>query len=141
MRFMVMVKATKSTEAGVMPSEKLIADMTRFNEELVKAGIMKTGDGLKPSKHGARIRFSKDDKRTVIDGPFAETKELVAGFWIWECKSMQEAMSWAKRCPSPMPGEECEIEVRPFIEVEDFGPALTPELREREARLRDAIEK
>ena len=140
MRFMVMVKATKSTEAGVMPSEKLIADMTRFNEELVKAGIMLAGEGLHPSSKGKRVRFSKD-KRTVIDGPFAETKELVAGFWIWECKSMQEAMSWAKRCPSPMPGEECEIEVRPFFEAEDFGPEFTPELREREARLRDAIEK
>jgi len=137
MRFMVMVKATKSSEAGVMPSEKLIADMTRFNEELAKAGIMKMGDGLKPSSNGARIRFSKDDKRTVIDGPFSETKELVAGFWIWECKSMQEAMSWAKRCPSPMPGEECEIEVRPFFEAEDFGKEFTPELRERVERLRE----
>jgi hypothetical protein len=139
MRFMVMVKATKSTEAGVMPSEQLIADMTRFNEELVKAGVMKSGDGLQPSSKGARIRFSKDDKRTVVDGPFAETKELVAGFWIWECKSMQEAIAWAKRCPSPMPGEDCEIEVRPFYEAEDFGPEFTPELREREARLRETI--
>ena len=139
MRFMVMVKATKSSEAGVMPSEKLIADMTRFNEELVAAGIMKSGDGLQPSSKGARIKFSKDDKRTVIDGPFSETKELVAGFWIWECKSMQEALSWAKRCPSPMPGEECEIEIRPFFEAEDFGEDFTPELRAREARLRETI--
>jgi hypothetical protein len=139
MRFMVMVKATKSTEAGVMPSEQLIADMTRFNEELVRAGVMKSGDGLQPSSKGARIKFSKDDKRTVVDGPFAETKELVAGFWIWECKSMQEAIAWAKRCPSPMPGEDCEIEVRPFYEAEDFGPEFTPELREREARLRETI--
>ena len=138
MRFMVMVKATKSSEAGAMPSEKLIADMLRFNEELVKAGVMKMGDGLKPSSNGARIHFSKDDKRTVIDGPFSETKELVAGFWIWECKSMQEAVGWAKRCPSPMPGEECEIEVRPFFEAEDFGQEFTPELREKEARLREA---
>ena len=139
MRFMVMVRATKSSEAGVMPTEKLIDDMTRFNEQLVKAGIMKSGDGLKPSSEGARIKFTKDDKRTVVDGPFAETKELIAGFWIWECKSRQEAIDWAKRCPSPFPGEDCEIEIRPFYEAEDFGVEFTPELREREARLRETI--
>ena len=139
MRFMVMVKATKTSEAGVMPSEKLIADMTRFNEELVKAGIMEMGDGLKPSSAGVRIRFGADDKRSVVDGPFAETKELVAGFWIWTCKSKEEAIAWAKRAPSPFPGEECEIEVRPFFEADDFGAEFTPELREREERMREQI--
>ena len=138
-RFMVMVKATKTSEAGVMPSEKLIADMTRFNEELVKAGIMEMGDGLKPSSEGVRIRFGADDKRSVVDGPFAETKELVAGFWIWKCESNEEAIAWAKRAPSPFPGEECEIEVRPFFEADDFGAEFTPELREREERMREQI--
>ena len=118
MRVMVIIKATKSSEAAVMPSEKLISDMMRFNEELVKAGIMKMGDGLQPSSKGARVRFS-GDKRTVIDGPFAETKELVAGFWIWEVKSLQEAIDWVKRCPNPMPGQS-EIEIRPLQELADL---------------------
>ena len=139
MRFVVMVKATKTSEAGVMPSEQLIADMTRFNEELVKAGIMEAGEGLHPSSKGVRIRFSKDDKRSVVDGPFAETKELVAGFWIWKVKSRDEAIAWAKRSPSPFPGEECEIEVRQIMEAEDFGAEFTPELREREDRLREQM--
>jgi hypothetical protein len=139
MKFMVMVKATKSSEAGVMPSEQLIADMTRFNEELVKAGIMEAGEGLHPSSKGARIRFTKDDKRSVIDGPFAETKELVAGYWIWNVKSREEAIAWAKRSPSPFPGEDCEIEIRQVMSAEDFGAEFTPELREKEERLRDQI--
>jgi hypothetical protein len=139
MRFIVMVKATKSSEAGQMPSEELLADMTRFNEELVKAGIMEAGEGLQPSSKGARIRFSKDDKRTVVDGPFAETKELVAGFWIWKCKSRDEAIAWAKRSPSPFPGEECEIEVRQVMEAEEIGEAFTPELRAKEEQLRQQI--
>ena len=139
MKCMVMVKATKDSEAGVMPSEKLISDMMRFNEELVKAGIMKMGDGLQPSSKGARVRFS-GDKRSVIDGPFAETKELVAGFWIWEVKSLQEAIDWVKRCPNPMPGDS-EIEIRPFYGPEDFGEALTPELREKSDKMRARLEK
>jgi hypothetical protein len=138
MRVMVMVKATKDSEAGVMPSEQLLADMGKFNEELVKAGIMKAGEGLHPSSKGARIRFS-GPKRTVIDGPFAETKELIAGFWLWEVKSMQEAIEWAKRCPNPMPGDS-ELEIRRVFEAEDFGAEFTPELREREERLRKQIE-
>ena len=121
MRFMVMVKATPTSEAGIMPSRQLLEDMGKFNDELTRAGIMQTGDGLKPSKQGARVKFSADDKRSVVDGPFAETKELVAGFWIWKCKDKAEAIAWAKRCPSPMPGEECEIEIRPFYEAEDFA--------------------
>ena len=128
MRVMVIVKATKNSEAGVMPSEKLIADMGKFNEELVKAGIMLAGDGLKPSSKGKRVRFS-NGKKTVIDGPFSETKELVAGYWIWQVKSMEEAVEWLRRCPDPMPGEELEIEIRPIYEVEDFGAEFTPELR------------
>jgi hypothetical protein len=136
MRFMVMVKATKGSEAGRLPTEKLIADMMRFNEELAKAGILEAGEGLQPSSKGARIRFSADDKRSVVDGPFAETKELVAGFWIWKLDSQEEAIAWAKRCPSPMPGEECEIEIRKFMEADDFGAGLTPELREKEAQMR-----
>jgi hypothetical protein len=138
MRFMVMVKATKNSEAGAMPSEKLLADMGRFNEELVKAGVMLAGEGLQPSSRGARVRFS-GGKRTVIDGPFAETKELVAGFWLWQCKSKEEAIEWVKRCPDPMPGEDSEIEIRPLFEAEDFGAEFTPELREQEARLRAEI--
>ena len=138
MKFMVMVKATKSSEAGVMPDEKLLAAMLKYNEELVKAGIMKAGEGLHPSSKGARIRFS-GPKRTVIDGPFAETKELVAGFWLWECKSLQEAIEWAKKCPNPMP-EESELEIRQIFADEDFGAEFTPELREKEARLRKKIE-
>ena len=140
MRVVVFVKANQDTEAGVMPSEQLLAEMGKYNEELVKAGIMLDGQGLHPSSKGARIKFS-GPKRTVVDGPFTETKELVAGFWLWKCKSMDEAMAWAKRCPSPMPGEECEIEVRPVMTAEDFGAEFTPELREQEARIRSEMEK
>ncbi|WP_437631374.1 YciI family protein [Sorangium sp. So ce854] len=134
MRFMIIIKATKDSEAGVMPSEQLLTEMGKFNEELVKAGIMVAGDGLHPSAKGARVRFS-GDKRTVIDGPFAETKELIAGYWIWEVKSKEEAIAWVKRCPNPML-EESEIEIRQVFTADDFGPALTPELREQEDRLR-----
>ncbi len=135
MRFMVMVKATKESEAGVMPEEKLLAEMGQFNEELVKAGIMLAGEGLQPSSKGARVRFS-GTSRTVVDGPFAETKELVAGFWIWQVKSKEEAIEWVKRCPNPFPTGESEIEIRQIFEAEDFGAELTPELREQEERLR-----
>jgi hypothetical protein len=120
MRFMVMVRATKTSEAGQMPDPKLIAEMGRFNEELMKAGVMLAGDGLKPSSAGARVKFSRDDKRTVVDGPFAETKELVAGFWIWKCDSRADAIAWAKKAPSPFPGQEGELEIRPLYEAEDF---------------------
>ena len=137
MRFMVMVKATKESEAGMMPDEKMFADMGKFNEELVKAGIMLAGEGLQPSSKGARVRFS-GTKRTVIDGPFAETKELVAGYWIWKVKSKEEAIEWVKRCPNPMPTES-EIEIRQIFEAEDFGAEFTPELREQEERLRAEI--
>ena len=137
MRFMVMVKATADSEAGLMPSTEMLAEMGRFNEELVKAGVMQAGEGLDPSAKGARVRFSGKN-RTVIDGPFAETKELVAGFWIWRCASLQEAIDWVKRCPNPMPGDS-EIEIRQIFEAEDFGEAFTPELREQEERLRDKI--
>jgi hypothetical protein len=119
MRFMVIVKASKNSEAGVLPSEKLLTEMGKFNEELAKAGVMLAGEGLQPSSKGARVRFS-GEKRTVIDGPFAETKELVAGFWLWKCESLQEAIEWVKRCPNPMPGEEAEIEIRQVFEAEDF---------------------
>jgi hypothetical protein len=139
MRVMVMVKATKESEAGEMPSEQLLTDMGNFNEELVKAGIMQAGEGLHPSSRGVRVRFSGRD-RTVVDGPFAETKELVAGFWIWQVKSMAEAIEWVKRCPNPMTSES-EIEIRPVFEAEDFGEAFTPELREQEERLRAEVEK
>jgi len=138
MRFMVMVKATKDSEAGVMPDEKDFAAMGKFNDELIKAGIMLAGEGLQPSSKGARVRFS-GSKRTVIDGPFAETKELVAGFWIWQVKSKEEAIEWVKRCPNPMPGDS-EIEIRQIFEAEDFGEALTPELRAQEERQRRTIE-
>jgi hypothetical protein len=138
MRFMVMVKADKNSEAGVLPDEKLLAEMGKFNEELVKAGVMLAGEGLQPSSKGARVRFS-GTKRTVIDGPFAETKELVAGFWILQCKSKQEAIEWVKRCPNPMPGES-EIEIRQIFEAEDFGEAFTPELRQQEDRIRAQAE-
>jgi hypothetical protein len=134
MRFMVIVKATKDSEAGVLPDEKLLADMGNFNEELVKAGVMLAGEGLQPSSKGARIRFS-GAKRTVIDGPFAETKELIAGFWMWRVKSKEEAIDWVKRCPNPFSGES-EIEIRQVFEAEDFGAEFTPELREQEERLR-----
>jgi hypothetical protein len=119
MRFMVIVKASKNSEAGVMPSEKLLTEMGKFNEELAKAGVMLAGEGLQASSKGARVRFA-GEKRTVIDGPFAETKELVAGFWLWKCESLQEAIEWVKRCPNPMPGEEAEIEIRQVFEAEDF---------------------
>jgi hypothetical protein len=130
MRFMVMVKATKDSEAGVMPSRELLSEMGKFNEELVKAGVMLAGEGLQASSKGVRVRFS-GAKRTVVDGPFAETKELVAGFWIWEVKSLAEAIEWVKRCPNPMPGES-EIEIRQVFESDDFGEEFTPELRAQE---------
>ena len=133
MRFMVLVKADKNTEAGVLPDEKLLTEMGKFNEELVKAGVMLAGEGLHPSSKGARVRFS-GAQRTVIDGPFAETKELVAGYWLWKVKSKEEAIEWVKRCPNPTGASE--IEIRQVFEAEDFGPAFTPELREQEARLR-----
>jgi len=136
---MVIVKATKNSEAGVMPSEKLLTEMGKYNEELVKAGIMVAGDGLWPSTKGKRVTFS-GDTRTVVDGPFAETKELIAGYWIWQVRSMDEAVEWARRCPSPMPGEEGQLEIRPIFEAEDFGEAFTPELRAQEERLRSAVE-
>lgn len=134
MRFMVMVKADKNSEAGVMPSEQLLADMGKYNEELVKAGVLLAGEGLHPSSKGARVRFS-GSQRTVIQGPFPETKDLVAGFWLLQVKSKEEAIEWVKRCPNPMPGES-EIEIRQVFEAEDFGAELTPELREQEERLR-----
>jgi hypothetical protein len=139
MRVIVMVKASKNSEAGIMPSEELLTEMGRFNEELVKAGVMLAGEGLHPSSKGKRIRFS-GGKRIVVDGPFAEAKELVAGYWIWQVKSMDEALEWARRCPNPMPGEEGEIEIRPVFEMEDFGAEMTPELRAQQARLRAGIE-
>jgi len=135
MRFMIMVKASKDSEAGKMPSEELLAAMGKYNEELVKAGIMLAGEGLQPSSKGARVRFS-GERRSVIDGPFTETKELIAGFWLWQVKSKQEAIDWVKRCPNPMPGTEAEIEIRQVFEAEDFGAEFTPELREQEERLR-----
>jgi hypothetical protein len=134
MRFMVIIKATKDTEAGVMPDEKLLTEMGRFNEELVKAGVMLAGEGLHPSSKGARVMFS-GSKRMVVDGPFAETKELIAGFWLWRVKSKDEAIEWVKRCPNPT-GAEAEIEIRQVFEAEDFGAEFTPELREQEERLR-----
>jgi len=140
MRFAVFVKASKNSEAGIMPSTELLAEMGKFNEELVKAGIMEAGEGLHPSSKGVRVQFSGKD-RTVIDGPFAETKELVAGFWIWKCKSKEEAIAWVKRCPNPMPGEISEIEIRPIFAPEDFGEALTPELRAQEDRILEAAKR
>jgi hypothetical protein len=140
MRFMVIVKATKASEAGVLPNEALLAAMGKYNEELVKAGIMQAGEGLQPSSKGARVKFS-GSKRTVVDGPFAETKELIAGFWMWKCKSKEEAIEWVKKCPNPMPGEESEIEIRQVFEAEDFGAEFTPELREQEEKLRETLEK
>ncbi len=138
MKVIVIVKATKASEAGQMPSQKLLADMGKFNEELVKAGIMLAGEGLQPTSKGARVRFS-GKSRTVIDGPFAETKELIAGFWLWKVSSLQEAIDWVRRCPNPHE-EECDIEIRPLFEIEDFGDAATPELREQEARLRAQVQ-
>ena len=137
---MVIVKATKNSEAGVLPNEQLLTEMGRYNEELTKAGVMLAGEGLHPSSKGARVRFS-GEQRTVIDGPFAETKELVAGFWLWKCASLPEAIEWAKRCPNPIPDEEAELEIRQVFEAEDFGTEFTPELLEQEERLRAEIEK
>src|SRR5262245_32564174 len=134
MRFMVIVKASKDSEAGVLPDEKLLTEMGKYNEELVKAGVMLAGEGLQPSSKGARVKFL-GDKRTVIDGPFAEAKELIAGFWLWQVESLEEAIEWAKRCPNPMAGES-ELEIRQVFEADDFGPEFTPELREQEERLR-----
>jgi len=139
MRVMVIVKANKESEAGVMPDQKLLAEMQAFNEELVKAGIMLEGEGLHPSSKGKRVRFS-GTKRTVFDGPFAETKELIAGFWIWKVRSMDEALEWVKRCPNPHVGDS-DIEIRQIFETEDFGDALTPEQREQENRLREQLSK
>jgi len=139
MRVMVIVKATKNSEAGKMPSKQLLADMGKFNEELVKAGIMLDGDGLKPSSKGKRVHFSSG-KKTVIDGPFTETKELVAGYWIWQVKSMDEAVEWARRCPDPMPGEESDLEIRPFYEAEDFGPEILPDMKAYEDRLEKGLQ-
>jgi hypothetical protein len=138
MRFMVIVKATKDSEAGVLPSEKLLAEMGKFNEELVKAGVLLAGEGLQPSSKGARVRFS-GQKRTVMDGPFAETKELIAGFWLWQVNSLEEAIEWVKRCPNPFEGES-EIEIRQVFEADDFGAEFTPELREQEERVRAQAE-
>lgn len=138
MRFMVMVKATEDSEAGIMPSERLLAEMGAYNEELVKAGVMLAGEGLHPSSSGARVKFS-GDTRTVSDGPFAETKELVAGFWLFQVKSREEAIEWVKRCPNPMPGDS-EIEIRQVFEAEDFGEEFTPELRAQEDRIRAQVE-
>jgi hypothetical protein len=137
MRFMIIVKASKDSEAGVMPSEQLLTEMGKFNEELVKAGVLLAAEGLQPSSKGARVRFS-GKKRTVIDGPFAETKELIAGFWLWQVKSKDEAIEWVKRCPNPQ-NEETEIEIRQVFEAEDFGAELTPELRKQEERLRAKV--
>ena len=139
MRVMVLVKATEESEAGEMPSEELLTQMTDFNEELVKAGVMLAGEGLHPSSEGVRVAFSGSERK-VIDGPFAETKELVAGFWLWQVKSMDEAIEWVKRMPNPGEGGEGEIEIRPVFEADDFGENLTPELREREERLREQVE-
>jgi len=137
MRVLVLVKASKDSEAGVMPSEKLLTKMGEFNEELVKAGVLLAAEGLHPTSKGVRVTFS-EDKRTVVDGPFTETKELIAGFWLWQVRSMAEAIEWVKRCPNPHPGES-EIEIRPVFEASDFGAEFTPELREQEKRLRDQI--
>ena len=140
MRVMVIIKATKSSEAGVMPSEELLATMGKYNEELVKAGVMLAGEGLHPSSRAKRVHCS-GGSRMVVDGPFAETKEIIAGFWLWRVKSMEEAVEWVRRCPDPMPGEESVIEIRPVFEADDFGKELTPELRAREARLQAEIER
>jgi hypothetical protein len=140
MKVMVIVKATKNSEAGIMPSEQLLTEMGNYNEELVKAGIMLAGDGLHPSAKGKRVRFS-GAQRTVVDGPFAETKELIAGFWIWQVRSMAEAVEWARRCPAPMPGEESELELRPIFDAADLGEAYTPEVQAQEDRIRAELER
>jgi len=139
MRFMVIVKATKDSEAGVMPSEQLLTEMGKYNEELVKAGVMLAGEGLHPSSKGVRVHFAGKN-RTVVDGPFAETKELIAGFWLFQCRSLEECIEWVKRCPNPM-NEASDIEIRQVFEAEDFGAELTPELREQEDRIRELAEK
>ncbi|AOJ35743.1 YciI family protein [Burkholderia metallica] len=138
MRVMVIVKATADSESGRLPDTELMAEMGRFNEELVKAGILLAADGLHPSSRGKRVHFSGKN-RSVVDGPFAETKELIAGFWLWQVKSMEEAVEWVKRCPNPMPGDS-DIEIRPLFEAEDFGDAFTPELQEQEARMRAEVD-
>jgi hypothetical protein len=138
MRFMVMVRATKASESGVMPTRELIADMGKFNEALAQAGVLVAAEGLQPSAKGARVRFS-GPTRTVVDGPFTETKELIAGFWLWQVKSKAEALEWARRCPNPFPGQESEIELRQVFEAEDFGAEFTPELRAQEDRIREKI--
>ena len=140
MRFMIFVKASPDSEAGILPSEELMTAMGNFNEELAKAGILIDCDGLQPSSKGARVRFS-GDQRTVIDGPFAETKELIAGYWLWQVKSKEEAIEWVKRCPNPMPGTDAEIEIRQVYEAEDFGAEFTPQLREQEERVRAQVKK
>lgn len=140
MKVMVIVKATKDSEAGVMPNEELLTAMGNYNEELVKAGILLAGDGLQPSARGKRVLFS-GAKRKVVDGPFTETKELIAGYWIWQVRSMEEAVEWARRCPDPMPGEDAELELRPVFEAEDFGEAYTLEHRAQEDRLRAEVER
>ncbi|HLU40370.1 MAG TPA: YciI family protein [Planctomycetota bacterium] len=140
MRVMVIVKATPNSEAGVLPSAEAFAAMTSFNEELVKAGVMLMGEGLHPSREGKRVRFVGDE-RTVVDGPFPETRELAAGFWLWQVQSMDEAVAWARRCPHPMPGEDAVLEIRRVYELEDFGDAVTPDLRAREDRLRAEVER
>jgi len=138
MRFMVMVRATKGSETGVMPTQELLADMGKFNEALANAGVLIAAEGLQPSAKGARVRFS-GNARTVIDGPFAETRELIAGFWLWQVKSRAEALEWARRCPNPFPGQDSEIELRQVFEAEDFGPEFTPELRAQEDRIREKM--
>jgi hypothetical protein len=141
MRFMILVKADKNSEAGVLPDEKLLTEMGKFNEELVKASVMLAGEGLQPSSKGSRVKFS-GSKRTVIDGPFAETKELIAGYWVWQVKSKDEAIEWVKRCPNPaVDGKEGEIEIRQIFEAEDFGAEFTPELRAQEERMREQVAK
>ena len=140
MRVMVIVKASRDSEAGIMPSQKLLEDMGKYNEQLVKAGIMLAGDGLHPTSKAKRVKFS-GDKRAVIDGPFSETKELIAGYWMWQVRSMEEAVEWVRRAPSPHPGTETEIEIRPVFEAEDFGKEFTPELRAQEDRIRAELER
>lgn len=139
MKVMVIVKATKNSEAGILPSAQLLNDMGKYNEELVKAGVMLAGEGLQPSSKAKRVQITTD-KRQVLDGPFAETKELVAGFWLWQVKSMDEAIEWARRCPAPMPGEESVLELRPVYELDDFGETVTPEVRERNVRLQAQLD-
>ena len=140
MRFMVIVKATKESEAGIMPSEQLLSEMGTYNEKLAQAGVMLAGEGLHPSSKGARVRFS-GTKRAVIDGPFAETKELIAGYWLFQCRDLEEAVEWVKRAPNPFPGHDSEIEIRQVFEADDFGPEFTPELREQEKRVYEQIKK